>query len=484
MFNGTNIKEQIIAYSVVILTASIFGIAIILLTSGNFSGALPFALIFLLGYTYLFRYFPKETLLALSFFLLFQNIIANNLYLLTANETLVGVFKNLDEALILYSFIFIVITKRFSLRRTPINYPLLVFLSVGIISSVSNHVPVHVFSFGAFLMIKGFLVFYIFSHIDFQESDLKRYARWMGIAASVFLFCGFIDLIAPSEFRRLTGNRTFVDYRFNIPGVQSLFIHPGVFGWFMAYMAVFAFAFYFIFRKRYYLILGLFFSVGSFFSMRRKSLGGIFAGIASGIFNMPLSRKLKVGIPVIIVISLAAVTLLPKIIGLFGNMLERYVYVTDPMQNARNALYITSGRIAMDYFPLGAGFGRYGGWISRIYYSHVYDKYGLSYIHGMSEEKASYLMDTFWPHILGELGVVGFVFYIAVIFRLLHMSWRASKLLSTPFSRAFALGTAMVFVEALVESIAQPVFEAPPQMFFIFASVGITFSLYSKEIKN
>lgn len=478
---GTYIKYKINPDLLVILSGLILGSAILLLTSGKLFGSIPFALVFFLGYAYIYFHFPKTVLLIFSIFLLFQELIANNISLRTTNNALVGGFKSLDEIIILYSFLILLIKKRFILSRTPVDYPILGFLVVGLLSSLTSHVPVHVASLGAFLMIKGFLVFYLYSHMEYQESDLKRYVKWVGSVAFVFLFMGVVDLIVAATFRNFTGNAPHIDYRFDIPSVQSLFVHPGVFGWFMAYTAMFSIAFYLVFKKRYYLIYGLLFSLGSFISMRRKSLGGILVGIGGGLFNMPSTQRLRTGVPVIIAISLASIILLPKLTGLFGNMMETYVYVKDPMENARGALYMTSGRIAMDYFPFGAGFGQYGGWISRKYYSPVYYKYGLSNIYGMSKNKTNFMNDTYWPHILGELGLVGFLCYLSAILSLLYMNWRASKLLLIPIERAFALGSVMVFLEAIVESMAQPVFEAPPHMFFVFAAAGITFSLYRKE---
>ncbi|OQY41575.1 MAG: hypothetical protein B6240_15025 [Desulfobacteraceae bacterium 4572_87] len=59
---------------------------------------------------------------------------------------------------------------------------------------------------------------------------------------------------------------------------------------------------------------------------------------------------------------------------------------------------------------------------------------------------------------------------------------RAQKTLSSPFSQAFALGTFMVFIEALVESLASPVFVKGPEVYFLFGAMGILFSLVAESM--
>ena len=51
---------------------------------------------------------------------------------------------------------------------------------------------------------------------------------------------------------------------------------------------------------------------------------------------------------------------------------------------ARVALYKTSVLVGRDYFPLGAGLGRYGSWLSREHYSPLYVAYDLSDIRGLA----------------------------------------------------------------------------------------------------
>lgn len=79
---------------------------------------------------------------------------------------------------------------------------------------------------------------------------------------------------------------------------------------------------------------------------------------------------------------------------------------------ARPALYIVSIEIARDYFPIGSGFGTFASTISGEYYSPLYYKYGIQNVSGLEKTLGyKYIADTFWPYIIGQLGVLGSIFY-------------------------------------------------------------------------
>ena len=98
------------------------------------------------------------------------------------------------------------------------------------------------------------------------------------------------------------------------------------------------------------------------------------------------------------------------------------------------ALYKTSALVGRDYFPLGAGLGRYGSWLSREHYSPLYAEYGLNDVRGLAPARpagdglrarvaAPSATDTFWPAILGEMGVIGLIAYLGFMATLGWMLW-------------------------------------------------------------
>ena len=211
--------------------------------------------------------------------------------------------------------------------------------------------------------------------------------------------------------------------------------------------------------------------------MRAKPLGGLVGGVLAGLSTLPLTKRIERGLIIAAIGICISVPVWPKLYGLYKSKVMGYVGLRNPMVNARNALYITSVDIAKDYFPFGAGFGRYGSWISAKYYSPLYDEYDLSRVYGMSEEKTSFVCDTFWPMVLGETGFIGFALYAGILLSFVKTLYRQVKNENNRYVKAFQLGTLMVLIESLVESIASPFYSKSPEVYFVLGAVGICYSL-------
>ncbi len=429
-----------------------------------------------------FHYHHKLLMVFCGFFLL-QDLIANNL---KEMPLAFSVIKYSDELLVMIFYSFCVLYPLIAIEYKPIKgiiaKLLSLFLLVGIISSIVTRVPVFVSAPQILLYLKGFLLFYIFASLPFNEIILRKYIRFFLCVALLLFAFGLVDLVVPGWFRTVTGNIGYEDFRGGILSVKSLFIHPGVFGWFMAYIALYCFAFFLIFTKRSYLFAGLIFSLGCLLSMRAKPLGGLVGGVLVGLAMLPLSKRIRRSMVFIAIAFCMGVPLWPQLSELYQSKVAGYVEVSDPMLQARNALYIKGVEIAKDYFPLGAGLGRYGSWMSVKYYSPLYDEYDLSRIYGMSEEKASFNCDTFWPMVLGETGFIGFVFYAGILFCFVKTLCRQVKNTDDKFLMAFQLGTLMILAESLIESLASPVYISGPFVYYIFGSIGICYSLNNHKL--
>ena len=77
----------------------------------------------------------------------------------------------------------------------------------------------------------------------------------------------------------------------------------------------------------------------------------------------------------------------------------------------RFVLYTTSIQILIDYFPFGCGFGSFATYASGLYYSHIYNQYGIENVWGISKSFYSFIADTYYPS-LAQFGFVGIMLYI------------------------------------------------------------------------
>ena len=248
------------------------------------------------------------------------------------------------------------------------------------------------------------------------------------------------------------------------------------------------------------LVFALVFSVGTILSARRRAILAIAAGLAAGLgVDLFAGRREAIArvrrwIPSTVGLVVLSVAFLPAFAGLYQLTLDRYDpglivtgqpgvvmlpggQVEDPgevsVAPARFALYQTSVVIARDHFPLGAGLGRFGSWMSRQEYSDVYARYGLDQVFGLSKANPQFITDTFWPQILGETGVLGLIGYVAFLAALgyqLVQTYLRSQ--ASPAATAVVLAAIMVLVQTLVESLASPVFNSPPQVYLIMGTIG------------
>ncbi|MDO6458433.1 hypothetical protein Q4494_15185 [Celeribacter halophilus] len=87
--------------------------------------------------------------------------------------------------------------------------------------------------------------------------------------------------------------------------------------------------------------------------------------------------------------------------------------VTEATANTtvRTELYKSAPKVAVKYFPLGSGAGSFGSSPSRdTYYSPLYQEFHINHLHGGGTgEDGAFLIDTFWPKILGEYGFLGLI---------------------------------------------------------------------------
>jgi hypothetical protein len=143
----------------------------------------------------------------------------------------------------------------------------------------------------------------------------------------------------------------------------------------------------------------------------------------------------------------------------------------------RIALYLGSLAIARDELPFGAGFGRFGSHMSREAYSPVYAAYGMDGMYGIKPERPIAVTDTFWPMVLGEAGVFGFLGLLVFFGFLFRDLWHASGRIADGALRATILGALLVYVEALVRALTSSVFVAPPIAYVVFATAALALAV-------
>lgn len=128
-----------------------------------------------------------------------------------------------------------------------------------------------------------------------------------------------------------------------------------------------------------------------------------------------------------------------------GDMFGAYYSDTS---SARFLLTKVSIEIATVKFPLGLGFASFGSSMSEKYYSQAYIQYGLNNIWGLGlYGNTSFISDTFWPTVLGQMGICGLVviicFFVFMLKRTLLIYHDSYKFVVSAVVLAYLLITSL-----------------------------------------
>ncbi|WP_207453798.1 hypothetical protein [Desertivibrio insolitus] len=345
------------------------------------------------------------------------------------------------------------------------------FAVAGALSGVLHpELDLTVLASGVFLATKGILFGWAVAQLDWTEYDVIRSFRTGAVVVAVILGCCIANAVAPEAWAATFSPQGGIIYRYGLPSLMGPFVHPFdlAFVASMAGIAVLAYRMH-IGRGALSMILFVGTALATIGSFRRKDSLGLL--VSSGVLAA-VSRNAKwltvafVALP--IVILLAWDELLEEAQALSS------AYFTVDSREARTVLTLGAYTVAGDYFPFGAGFGRYGSRTAAVNYSNEYLRLGFHTVHGLgfTEGTGNFLTDTSWPAILGEAGVFGAAFFVLGLLAMARRAWRW-RALDSPAARL--LGTTGIgwIILTLFQSLGAAVFTAPPGFAFLFGLVGI-----------
>jgi hypothetical protein len=376
---------------------------------------------------------------------------------------------------------------------------------LAVLSSLLNGVPLWVWAGGLLLMVKVVAFLYIAAWQDYTEADIRQFCWTVGAVALVVITLGYVETVNPQAFADFLGRERPPVPRGGLPSARSIFFHPVLYGWFSAFVALFLFAAYAVYRRWWMLLAGLVATAGVALSARRRAmlalLTGLFTAIAAEVRRPIDWRRLSrawmpVGAGVLTLTILAAglgdlvAMTEDRFLPGTGQPIESPAPGSTPMPTvppeeqagqldaARLLLYRGSVTVAADHFPLGAGLGRYGSWMSTVEYSPLYYDLGFDRVWGLSPSHSAFVTDTFWPQILGEVGLFGLLAYLLFVALVGRDAWRAARAFrDRPLLLFFTLGALMVFANGLIETLASSMFHSPPRIYLLFGAVGISLAL-------
>ena len=381
----------------------------------------------------------------------------------------IPIFTYEDELLMVIGFIYsifliLIKPKKFKLSRYEIVafVALIIYVILGVISNfMLNFISIKFAILSIIMTIKGYLLYFEFRIIlqNFRVNiDLiKNISKFLKCILVIFTILGLINL----KFN------FFVErgMRFGIKTTSIGFSHPTE----LAFFSIISMSFILFYnnwanRKKGDLTTIVCTSIIVFLSGRSKAIAFMAIFVVLYYFAKIVKKfRIKYFIcltPVLVYIGL------PRIIS-------------ELLEGARGHLYRTGIKIAVDYFPLGSGFGTFGSYISRLYYSPIYFQYGINNVWGLSPSMPLYIADTYWAMVLGENGFIGLALIIMILY---FIFIQFIKIRFDYKSKITIFGFIMY---TIIASIAEPIYSSNKSAaLFVTLAVFITIIKNNKSIKE
>lgn len=399
------------------------------------------------------------------------------------------IFSFADEVFVLIVLLFSIVKlldkKKINIRTLKNVELLSVFWLLGIISCILNsNYSIMSLIVSSFLAIKFWLLVFSFEHLGDYKDIFKQIEKAIYIVEKIAIVFALFNILMPNYYLQyFTFNENFV--RFGLTSITSCFNHPSTFGWFMSLCCYFRFCDYCINKNKKtlkFMLLDIIFAVLSLRTKVILSLVIIFLLYFVFLSNESSKKRVK-GFIICSVLSLVLFFVFKPIIV---NTYNIYFNNNDASNVARTMLYKNSVNIGIDYFPLGAGFGKYGTYYASKNYSEYYYKYGLSSIYGMTPSDSKYSMDTYWPAIIGECGFIGFIILIIILlktFLLLIGEYRSYKY--NLYDSYILLVAIISLLQLTIESVAEASFNTNPKNILVGVIVGVSLQLINeRKIEN
>jgi hypothetical protein len=324
------------------------------------------------------------------------------------------------------------------------------------------------------LALSFFSLFLFFAVFLFGSNTKFTFSSFI-LLLHAFTYLLFILSIQPLISAIIRGEILRYDF--------GLFREVGAFGSFMNIGAIMSLTIYSFSSKRLFLILAIFFSIIVFYTVLKKVLiSNIFVWI---FFVARLSSFSKRSKYLVVIFFLVSVGLLSTTSFIGDNITENTTYLENVGSegHVRIAMYLTSIKIANSSFPFGSGLATFGSLGSIFgHYSNLYYQYGIDIVGANSEKDVlngqHTLLDTFWPHIIAELGYIGIFLYLYLYLNPCIILFRIKKYKIINFEIVFFFVLCLVLT-SIWEGFTLYTPEIP---IFVFVNFGLT-ALATSAIK-
>jgi hypothetical protein len=425
-------------------------------------------------------------------------------------DTIGAASRFVSEALLLF-ILAALFTERLLLykpwKRTPLDVPLFIFISVGVLSALVNQVPPLVAVLGLRILLRYVLLFYLVVQIGFSRKATRRLiVAMLGVASVVFGIGLAQALIGPSLTEVLhvaetkvgtTVLRESVSSGVSLARGRYIFSTLGrydMLGQYTVIILLLLLALYLYYPRRRGILRWLILTTGIclLLTMSRQSWLAMYAAL----WSWALLSKKKWAIGLLPLLLLVPVTLVgmaylfPHLVRYYpGSELVQATILTRSLEmfsseyfevSAYSAgrLYVLRyvGQRILQLVPLlGFGPGRFGSLTA------TYFQFSAAESLGMAEGQVRLVNDVNWISILGQYGLIGTLAFLVMFVALWRYARRMYKRLSDPLAKSVALVCVGSIVAFLVLGFFGPNFEQRVISMYVWLIAGLTVALARAE---
>ena len=403
--------------------------------------------------------------LYMVFFLMLQESISYNASIYGITSGVVGIIQKADDIIWILLFIIILI-KTYKPNRWYIKFSwdigivIFLFILFSILSVLINRISIFWGMVAIILCIKGIIIYFIARNMEYKKKEIITFFNLFIYFLVFALFIGILQYLGL--------NIPFFpkEHRFGLTMASSVFAHHGVFGYMMGVALSLVIGLYFSTKNKKWLIYAFLFLIGLILSTVRRSLIGVSIRTLILIFNYKkfnINRKeIKIIMVIVIFITLLFGARLVKIA-----VSSKSEYLTNINNVPRYILYSGALKILKKKPVLGEGPGTYGSYISVVTSSKVYKELGINFW-------GPFYMDTYWPSIAGEYGIIGVILMVLLLYLIYRKILRLIHFKGIDdFTRGIIIGLNIISVDYIIESLTSQVYNASLSAFILFGFLGI-----------
>lgn len=307
---------------------------------------------------------------------------------------------------------------------------LLILGVVGILSGLINNNGLLITINGTFDYLKNFLLIPIFCLLSIQRKNAER--AYFALNRLALFLC----LVAIGQeiafFAGLPLEKVFAihrDYRIGLLRTPSLMGHPNIFGLYALLFFILDFSIHRRMRWQNFILM-----IGVFLSLSRM----VWVAFLAGLFLLLIQGKSRKMVGLFTLVALIMAVVIP----LF------YVQTSIEIGSEnyfRGYTFSKSMEIWKDHPIFGVGPGMYGGVVSFFFNSPVYEQYNFSK-RWLEFSSSIHSLDQFWGQLLAEMGVLGTIIFLVLIYLLWKVPLRASVSKEDVFLKRMLSGLSVISI--------------------------------------